>query len=65
MEKILSDRYLMEAFEKVIQPFIEEIIDLLRYVIPVLELEIAEYNKDYVEICGEKRVMRYEVSEKY
>ncbi|MEN2974188.1 MAG: DUF86 domain-containing protein [Candidatus Caldarchaeales archaeon] len=64
LDEMLQDRYLTKAFERVMQTSIKGVIDLLRHIISGLNLGIAEYYKDYVEICRDKRVISHEMAEK-
>ncbi|RLI24323.1 MAG: hypothetical protein DRO52_05695 [Candidatus Hecatellales archaeon] len=52
-----SDKNLRKAFERTLQTAIEGALDLLRHVVSGLNLGIAEYYRDYVEIGREKGVI--------
>jgi uncharacterized protein YutE (UPF0331/DUF86 family)/predicted nucleotidyltransferase len=58
------DKNLRKAFERTMQTSIEGSIDLLRHIISGLNLGVAEYYKDYVEICKEKGVIGVETAER-
>lgn len=62
--EVLRDRYLRKAFERTMQTSIEGAIDMLRHVISGLNLGVAEYYKDYVEICRDKGVINAETANK-
>ncbi len=63
-DEIRLDKNLRKAFERGMQTSIEGAIDLLRHIISGLNLGVAEYYKDYVEICREKGVIGAETAEK-
>jgi len=64
MEAVASDRTLRKAFERTLQTAVEGCVDLLRHVVSGLGLGVAEYYRDYVEICRAKGVVSSEVAEK-
>jgi len=63
-EAVTGDRVLRRAFERVLQTAIEGCVDLLRHVVSGLGLGVAEYYRDYVEICRERGVVSSGVAEK-
>ena len=64
LEAVVSDRTLRKAFERTIQTAIEGCIDLLRHLVGELNLGVAEYYRDYVEISRARGVISSEVAEK-
>lgn len=64
LEVILSDRTLRKAFERTLHTAIEGCIDLLRHLVSGLGLGVAEYYRDYVEICRRRGVISNEIAEK-
>lgn len=62
-EEVRLDKNLRKAFERTMQTSIEGVIDLLRHVISGLNLGVAEYYKDYVEISRGKGVIGAETAE--
>lgn len=63
LEEIKHDKYLRKAFERTLETLIEGVIDLLRHIISGLNLGIAEYYKDYIEICKVKGVISERIAE--
>ncbi|MEM4970829.1 MAG: DUF86 domain-containing protein [Sulfolobales archaeon] len=63
-EGVMWDKYLRKALERTIQTAIEGMIDLLRHIVSSLGLGVAEYYKDYVEICRDRGVISGEVVDK-
>ncbi|MEM3676763.1 MAG: HepT-like ribonuclease domain-containing protein [Candidatus Bathyarchaeia archaeon] len=62
-ERVRLDKNLRKAFERTMQTSIKGAIDLLRHVILGLNLGVAEYYKDYVEISKGKGVISMETAE--
>ena len=64
LEAVTSDRTLRKAFERTLQTAIEGCIDLLRHLVSGLNLGVAEYYRDYVEIPKSRGIISGEVAEK-
>ncbi len=62
-EDLRRDKNLRKAFERTIHTSIEGAIDLLRQIISGLNLGIAEYYKDYIEISRDKGLITKETAE--
>ncbi len=63
-EDLSRDKNLRKAFERTLHTSIEGAIDLLRHIISGLNLGVAEYYRDYVEITKNKEVINNETAEK-
>ena len=61
---VVRDKYLRKALERTVQTAIEGMIDLLRHIVSSLGLGVAEYYRDYVEICRGRGVISGEVADK-
>ncbi|MCC6030953.1 MAG: DUF86 domain-containing protein [Desulfurococcales archaeon] len=63
LDKIVSDKHLKRSFERVLQTLIEGLIDLLRHVVAGLNLGVASYYKDYVDIAERNNIISRDVAE--
>jgi len=63
-EKVVGDKHFRRSFERVFQTLIEGCIDLLRHIIAGLDLGIATYYKDYVEIAERNNVISSQTANK-
>ena len=61
-EGVFGDRIFRKAFERTLHTAIEGMVDLLRHLVSSLCLGVAEYYRDYVEICREREVISGEVA---
>ncbi len=57
VEVLKKDKDLRKIFERTLHTAIEGMVDLLRCLVSSLNLGVAEYYKDYVEICKNKGVI--------
>ena len=51
LETVLSDKHLRKSFERTLQTLVEGMLDLLRHLASGLNLGVAAYYRDYVELC--------------
>ena len=51
LNEVLADKHLRKSFERTLQTLIEGMLDLLRHLSSGLNLGIAAYYRDYVELC--------------
>lgn len=63
-QHVIGDKHLRRSFERVFQTLLEGCIDLLRHVIAGLDLGVATYYRDYVEIAERSRVISSETAHK-
>jgi len=63
LEDLRLDKNLRKAFERTLHTSIEGATDLLRHIISGLNLGVAEYYRDYVEICRERGVISHKTAE--
>ena len=63
LDKIVSNKHLKRSFERVLQTLIEGLIDLLRHVVAGLNLGVASYYKDYVDIAERNNIISRDVAE--
>jgi len=62
--EVAVDEVLRRAFERALHTAIEGVVDLLRHIVSGLNLGMAEYYKDYVEISAKNNVISRKVAQK-
>ncbi len=63
-ENVTGDKHLRRSFERVFQTLIESYIDLLRHVVAGLNLGLATYYKDYVDIAEKSHTISKTIADK-
>jgi uncharacterized protein YutE (UPF0331/DUF86 family)/predicted nucleotidyltransferase len=63
-ESVVSNKFLRRSFERILQTLIEGCIDLLRRVIAGLNLGVASYYKDYIDIAERNNVISRDTAAK-
>lgn len=63
-ERMVSDKHLRKSLERTLQTSIEAMVDMLRHVVAGLNLGVAEYYKDYIEICRKNVIISSELADK-
>ncbi len=63
-ENVISDKHVRKSFERTLYTLIESMIDILRHVVAGLNLGIASYYRDYIDICLRNNVISMKVAEK-
>jgi len=63
-ESVVNNKFLRRSFERILQTLIEGYIDLLRHVIAGLNLGVASYYKDYIDIAERNNVISRDTAAK-
>lgn len=61
-DRVLANKHLKKSFERTLQTLIEGMVDMLRHVVSGLNLGVATYFRDYVNIARNRGVISEETS---
>jgi uncharacterized protein YutE (UPF0331/DUF86 family)/predicted nucleotidyltransferase len=63
-EGVVGDKHVRKSFERTFYTLIESMIDILRHVVAGLNLGVASYYRDYIDICLRNNVISMNVAER-
>jgi uncharacterized protein YutE (UPF0331/DUF86 family)/predicted nucleotidyltransferase len=63
-ERVVSDKHVKKSFERTFYTLIESMIDILRHVMAGLNLGVASYYRDYIDICLRNNIISMNVAER-
>jgi uncharacterized protein YutE (UPF0331/DUF86 family) len=63
-ERVVSDKHVKKSFERTFYTLIESMIDILRHVVAGLNLGVASYYRDYIDICLRNNIISMNVAER-
>lgn len=61
-DRVLADKHLGKSFERTLQTLVEGMVDMLRHIVSGLNLGVATYYRDYVDIARNGGVVSEETS---
>ena len=61
-EKVINNKHMRKSFERTLQTLIESMLDLLRHIVAGLNLGIAAYYRDYVDLARNGGIISNEIA---